>query len=955
MAILLEFLCTWEHLVKGLLRPLFYPQGSRKEIAMNTSNPSTLSLSIRGFMTVCLFHLALVSCTPVSPTPPPPQNNGPAFVINSPSEGSLVSGATFFSVQPFNASEVQSVSFTAGGTDLIVDAPGEDTFKVFLIPREFPDGELTLNAVVTGKDGTQSQKSIKVNVVGNPPSSATVTADGALLGTQEESGAISTLSIPGGAAEGASVNFEARSKADVKAETGVDYDALGVTFLGAQEISSSQALNTPVGVSSGGFGPMVQPNQAVVNYTIAPDGDGDGIGELMVINTASVAPNGDVISDPVPQIQLGAAIATDASGTQTLRSLQTGTLSGPPGTFIEIEATGFNQFSAFGNVALFKSSVDGTEIELPALVNSHFEDANPVSTIGAYIPLLPAGAATMTLKNVSTNEAIAPIAITVETAPALTKDPAVIIDEMLAEAITVLSKTPELQGSVSKLETVRTQFAELGSNPTPDEAQVLNDIAVFISNSNMGDLLNQIEGAGSSNLSAQACSLQNIAIATGITGYGAALMTMGIILALAATGPFGVPVLGVAFLTAGGGGLLLGGGFARLLGEIAGCLIPPPPEFCLPPYKNTDLAPFLPRGIRAQQVTPPSPITGMGSVIPPGGDSCGSAVGGNPGASLKTSSRVQNQVVGTTSFFGDLAGRFVIKVFLGGSSLPFTGISDSSGYFYIPLIPAGQPFEAIAIDTLTKETRSFEGIGPEIGQSTYMFFDFLNEGESGAKVISYDTNTQGVHDGVDIYFFEGKAGDVINLAVFSEEARVDRISYKISDPNGFQMQSGLAGGLYFETGLLPALELELDGLYTFTLDGSQTSGNYTLGLSKIKPPTPIDVTAPIVAELTTLGDRQFYSFTGSVNDAFTMTLSHDSSSSLNTELLLREPLATVPFYKQPVRLRRETTDTRRISSGGVLTLNVEGDYVLEVGHDNPFDEVLQNYLGTYQVDVSVTP
>lgn len=916
------------------------------------SNPSTFLLCLRGFMVVCLFNLAIMSCTPISPGPTPPQNDGPEFVINSPSEGVSVSGATFFSVQPFDANEVQSVSFTANGTDLAVDAPGEDSFKVFLIPREFPDGELTLSAVVTGKDGSKREKSIKVNVVGNPPSSATVTAEGALLGTQEESGAVSTLSIPGGAAEGAAVSFEARTKAEVKAETGIDYDALGVTFLGAQEISTSQALNTPVGVSSGGFGPMVQPGQIVVNYTIAPDGDGDGIGELMVINTASVAPNGDVISDPVPQIQLGSATATDALGTQTLRSLQTGTLSGPPGTFIEIAATGFNQFSAFGNVAIFKSSVDGTEIELPALVNSHFEDANPIPTIGAYIPVLPVGAATMTLKNVSSGQTTTPISITVETPSALTKEPAVIIDESFAEAIRVLSTDPELQDSVSQLETVRSGFTELSNNPTPDEARFLNDIAVFMSNSNMSDLLSQIEAGSANGLTAlQECSPLKFLVVGGIAGYGSALASIAVMAVFVAGTAITAPaalVVGALFVA---GAAITGAGVGGLLRLTDQCLNPPP-ETCLPPYTQDDLAPFLPRGILAQQVTPPSPITGMGSVVPPGGDSCGSAVGGDPGSgSSLRSFNLQNQSAGLSSLFGDLAGRFVVKVILGGGNVvPFTGISDSSGYFYIPLIAAGQPFEAIAFDTLTNETRSFEGTGPEVGQSTYMFFDFLSEGESGAKVIGYDTNTQGVHDGVDIYFFEGKRGDRINLAVFSEEVNVGGINFQLSDPNGLVLINSLhTGGHYSKTRIF---QLFTDGLYTFTLDGSKTSGNYTLGLSEIdEPPIAIDPSVPLLGNLEALGDTQFFSFAGNTNDTLDVTLSHDSSSSLNASLSIRDPFGgEAGFIRNLI-----TSDTERTKTTGPATLPVDGEYVLQLSLADDFDDELAKHLGTYQIDITITP
>ena len=247
-------------------------------IARKGSEPASLgrfARYLRILAICCLVSCALASCASAPPPPPPP---GPAFVINSPSDRATVSSATFFSVQPFRPADVQSVLFTAGSTRLAADAPGEDAFKVFLNPHDFPDGPLTLRATVTGKDGGKSEKTVTVNVLASPPSTATVTKDGAVLGTKEENGAVSTLSIPGGVAEGASVTFAARTKADVKAATGIDYDALGVTFLGAQDIGSTQSLTGPLGVTSGGFGPMVQPGQAVLNYLIVPDRDGDGIG-----------------------------------------------------------------------------------------------------------------------------------------------------------------------------------------------------------------------------------------------------------------------------------------------------------------------------------------------------------------------------------------------------------------------------------------------------------------------------------------------------------------------------------------------------------------------------------------------------------------------------------------------------------------------------------------------------
>ena len=158
--------------------------------------------------------ITIVSCTRQGGTtpPPPPSGGGPQFVINSPQDGAQVSGPVFFSVQPLNPGEVSSVEFEASGTTLVVDAPGETMFKVFLIPAEFSDGSLELTATVTGNDGKSREQMIMVVNVSNPPENVVVGADGAVLGSTEESGAVSTLTIPPGVGEGADVTFETRPR-----------------------------------------------------------------------------------------------------------------------------------------------------------------------------------------------------------------------------------------------------------------------------------------------------------------------------------------------------------------------------------------------------------------------------------------------------------------------------------------------------------------------------------------------------------------------------------------------------------------------------------------------------------------------------------------------------------------------------------------------------------------------
>lgn len=928
-------------------------------IAERTWNHTGLDRSARAVRTLMIFsltHCALASCTSEET---PPVQQGPVFVINSPAEGASVSGATFFSVQPFDPAQVQSVSFTAGGRQLSPTAPGEDTFKVFLIPRDFPDGTLTLRATVIGTDGGESERSIDVQVVANPPSSATVTEDGAILGTTEESGALSTMSIPAGVAEGAVVSFSARTKDEVKAATGIDYDALGVTFLGAQEIGSDHPLDGPVGVSSGGFGPMVQPGQAVLNYTIVPDGDGDGIGELVAVNIASVAPSDEVVSNPVPQIILDPAAATTTVRSRTASSAQAATLGGPPGTSIELEATGFNPFSPFGNVASFKSLVDDTEVEMPMIVNGHFEEPDAVPTISFYIPVLPPGAATVTLRNVSSGATAAPLTVTVETPPALTKDPAVIIDDALTEGIRVLAKTPGSDDMVARLQDVQSRFAELGLQATPEDAELLSNAAVFISNSNMGDILSRIEAtSGSSFADMQArsglqagagCSQQDFLVFTGLGAYGILLSSIALGASVAL---FPVSFVAAAVLATTGVAAI-----APLLLAVEGlvlCASTPQANCPAPPSLEGLLTtPGLPPsgGLAPAAIAPPNPVTGMGSIIPPGGQGCGSVAGDNPFASAGLrSSGPRARSASPSSLPGDLSSRFVIKVFFGGgSSVPFSGVTDSSGYFYIPTIPAGQPFQAIAFDTVTGKTRSVTGVGPEVGRSTYLPFDFSTGENSGATVIAYDSNTQAAYGDVDIYAFEGRAGDFINVAVFSE-AVLPEVLFQLSDPNGVPLHTGsLSGGHFFQLDFDQFLqELPSDGLYGFSLDGTNGQGSYTLGLTRIEP-IDTDVTAPIAAELDTIGEKRFYRFTGSAGDVLTITL---SAPVLNARLQLRAPQPGGPFYSQlPILLKLFTFDTQRESSASV-TLTVDGEYVLELSHeDNPFDADMQRYLGAFEIDI----
>ncbi len=68
------------------------------------------------------------------------------------------------------------------------------------------------------------------------------------------------------------------------------------------------------------------------------------------------------------------------------------------------------------------------------------------------------------------------------------------------------------------------------------------------------------------------------------------------------------------------------------------------------------------------------------------------------------------------------------------------------------------------------------------------------------------------------------------------------------------------------------LELEQNGFYTFTVDGTDATGNYTLGLAEIAAPAAIDITVPLEDNLLTLGNRQYFVCDGAVGDILELTL-----------------------------------------------------------------------------------
>ncbi|RIK33861.1 MAG: hypothetical protein DCC55_34180 [Chloroflexi bacterium] len=300
-------------------------------------------------------------------------------------------------------------------------------------------------------------------------------------------------------------------------------------------------------------------------------------------------------------------------------------------------------------------------------------------------------------------------------------------------------------------------------------------------------------------------------IATGLALAGGTLLAL-------ASAPASVPLLilyGGGFLGGVGSGVFVGAGVIE-------CLTPPAPP-CRPAPAASGAG-----------------TTGMGAAPPPGGTGCGSVSGGGAGGGLAQSA--------TANQFEN--GRFVVRVFpqagSGPALTPFSGATDPGGYFFIPLIPADEPFRAVATDRLTGASVSHEGVGPALNQSIYMNFDFTGAQGNLYTIQIGDTITDGVPGpgagnietpgGVDIYTFNGVDGQQIYFDLFGVDPALTFVHWKLVAPGGailFDAIFNCCGGADAGVHTLPA-----SGVYTLRIGESADPGTGTYGFTLWNVPPP---------------------------------------------------------------------------------------------------------------------
>ncbi|MFO7546460.1 MAG: hypothetical protein R6W77_13290, partial [Trueperaceae bacterium] len=280
---------------------------------------------------VLLMALVLVAVLTACGAPtPPPGGSGAALSITYPLEGQHLAGTTALAAAGIGG-QVGSLGFELAGTTVV----GRSDGTAYLDTSTLPDGPATLRAsgVVAGKS---VEVTVSVIVDNDLQASATVGTEGGSLRSAD--GSIATLP-PGGLSGSTTVSVDDATQASILADFGVDYPALGVTFLGALEVDTNGAgVGLPVAVDLAGWGSAVQPGQAVVMFALAPDGDGDGVGELMFAANAEATDSGSVVTRPVPRSEV---YGFGGSGSLSVQQ----TTSAKPGEIVTLSGRGFNPTS----------------------------------------------------------------------------------------------------------------------------------------------------------------------------------------------------------------------------------------------------------------------------------------------------------------------------------------------------------------------------------------------------------------------------------------------------------------------------------------------------------------------------------------------------------------------------------------------------------------------------------
>lgn len=197
-----------------------------------------------------------------------------------------------------------------------------------------------------------------------------------------------------------------------------------------------------------------------------------------------------------------------------------------------------------------------------------------------------------------------------------------------------------------------------------------------------------------------------------------------------------------------------------------------------------------------------------------------------------------------------------------------------------------------------------------------MFFDF-NSDDNAIPTFPLDSNVSAdlALDETDLYVFVGTAGQLITVGAQGEPDFVSNYDVNLFSPTSANPLFSIGNGRFYTESSVVALPDP--GIYTLSVvsdfGGGSGSGTYSVGLSEIEQPTPIDISISpktVEGEQTIYGDRHFFSFDAQAGDILKFSLSLPPGSQFNAKLNLRGP-GPEPFY--------ERDDLFFPGSGGVVS------------------------------------
>jgi PKD repeat protein len=614
--------------------------------------------------TLLVVLAGLIAC-PATPDPTPPVVTEVGLTIITPSANQTVGGTIALAASASDASSFSSLKFKLGTTEVTANADG----TAFLDTRTQPDGltMLQASAVVSGKTISSN---LNFTILNTLPSSGTVSSAGGALKSAEGSLAM----LPPGAVSGSiGLSVEDLTQAKIKETYGVDYEALGVTFLGALDVKATGATksNLPIQVDLKGFGNKVQPNHQVLMFGLASDADGDGVGELMMTSDAQATSDGSVITRPIPTAQVSTGANASSSATRASARVTTSTNNLVPGSILSLNAQGFLPGGAFSNVAVFQPGnlevLAKANIDPEAIKNGLY---NPKMILEVVIPTLPAGAASVVFKNLSTGYSSASVALTIANAGAGDAW-AGFVNQVKTAANKLNTNRPNLTAGITQL------LSQLEA-ATPGLAAAMVAQSGLVSASNQ-DVLNSIAPGAYTRMQHDLVVLHAIMLD-----------------AIAASVP------NLEATTAG----------------LAGFLVSATPASSVISQATRANVGILPRldqdfgndcaAVGEQDFG----ATGMGSAPPPGGSACGNAGSGGGGAGGQN-------VRARKGSIQPVAGA-IVRILRRGTTAklsPFTTITDENGYYYVPFIAQGEPFTVNAFDPVSKLVATADGVGAPFRKS----------------------------------------------------------------------------------------------------------------------------------------------------------------------------------------------------------------------------------------------